>query len=175
MERIKTILTSPVTALVSVTIILLALMLAGTKIQNDNVGQQIANMQFTAILSIITLIIFGFISETYIKDKPELSLNYLQLLVYLAMFFSLTSLSMCTIAPVSKEPSTDKTLWDLPLSGLQWWGVITASICLVLGFLLYKFVELDQFMLKCLTYLAIVLSLISLAISTEHKLRTSSS
>jgi hypothetical protein len=79
---------------------------------------------------------------------------------------------MCTIAPVSKEPSTDKTLWDLPLSGLQWWGIISAIICLLLGLLIYIFIELDQRMLKYLTYLAVVLSLLSLAISTEHKLRS---
>jgi hypothetical protein len=88
MDRVKSIITSPLTVLGSVTIVLLALMFAGTKIQNDDVGQQIANMQFTGILSIITVIIFGFISETYIKDKPEMYLNYLQFLVYLAITFS---------------------------------------------------------------------------------------
>jgi hypothetical protein len=172
MDRLKSIIKSPVTALVSITIILLALMFAGTKIQNDNVGQQIANMQFTGILSIITVIIFGLISEIYIKDNPEIYINYLQFLVYLAIFFSLTSFSMCTIAPVSKEPSTDKTLWDLPVSGLQWWGIISGSICLLLALFIYIFIELDQHMLKYLTYLSLVLSLLSLTISTEHKLRS---
>ena len=62
-----------------------ALMYGGVKIQQDQKGEQISQMQFMGILTFVIVLLFAYISQQYINKYPDLAQGYLQLLVYLSL------------------------------------------------------------------------------------------
>jgi hypothetical protein len=89
------------TILFVLAIIFGALMYGGVKIQQDQKGEQISQMQFMGILTFVIVLLFAYISQQYINKNPDLAQGHLQLLVYLSLFISLMSMSVSTTQKIN--------------------------------------------------------------------------